>query len=95
MTFTIFGGSSVDITVGKVIQVVPGYLPSKFDGALLPVVRVDESGPYVALEPSMISATKWFVNLFVFASCESIVQPIPRIIDTPLNCASHASYEPY
>jgi hypothetical protein len=56
MTFTIFGGSSVDITVGKVIQVVPGYLPSKFDGALLPVVRVDESGPYVALEPSMISA---------------------------------------
>lgn len=50
MTFTIANGTQVDIQVGSQIKAVPGYLPAQFNGQWLPVMAVDESGPFVALE---------------------------------------------
>jgi hypothetical protein len=50
MQYKISDGSTKDINVGSTIKVMPGYLPKEFDNVWMPVLKVDEMGPYCALE---------------------------------------------
>jgi hypothetical protein len=51
--YKIADGSMKEIVVGSTIKVMPGYLPKEFDNAWMPVLKVDEMGPYCALENSI------------------------------------------